>query len=343
MRFLTNSAGAVTDSYDYDAFGNLINSTGTTPNNYLFAGEQYDPALGVYYNRARYLNMNTGRFWAMDTENGDDQAPLSLHKYLYAGANPVDHRDRSGNDFDLGSTLAASAGGTTIFGMSALQSAIVIQAVTGGLFAASLSGFGAALEGQSPNDIEAATGNPYNIAKGALFAIGGSAAVATKLGAYALAIISLGGGGLAAYKEYKQGRYAAAIYYGTLGTLGAVLAAAVPYLRGTTQTAPTVILKGPIPNVEPANLTEQLVLEEAEANAGQVIMGRMGDAPRLEANYGSGQWAKAQWVHYSPSGTYTQTEPGGPISSPEGSNYTVHYFINLITGERVEFKFTNTP
>jgi len=26
-------------------FGNLINQTGSTPNNYLFAGEQYDPAL----------------------------------------------------------------------------------------------------------------------------------------------------------------------------------------------------------------------------------------------------------------------------------------------------------
>ena len=34
-------------SYDYDAFGNLINSTGSTPNHYLFAGEQYDPALGL--------------------------------------------------------------------------------------------------------------------------------------------------------------------------------------------------------------------------------------------------------------------------------------------------------
>jgi hypothetical protein len=72
-------------------------------------------------------------------------------------------------------------------------------------------------------------------------------------------------------------------------------------------------------------------------------MANLADAPRLEANYGSGQWTKAQWVHYSPSGTYTQTEPGGPITSPEGSIYTVHYFINLISGERVKVKFTNKP
>src|SRR6266849_6964130 len=59
------------DTYDYDAFGNLVNSTGSTPNNYLFAGEQYDPALSLYYNRARHLNANTGRFWSMDHDNSN--------------------------------------------------------------------------------------------------------------------------------------------------------------------------------------------------------------------------------------------------------------------------------
>jgi len=44
-----NAAGAVTDTYEYDAFGNKINSTGTTPNNYLYRGEQYDSDLGLYY------------------------------------------------------------------------------------------------------------------------------------------------------------------------------------------------------------------------------------------------------------------------------------------------------
>ncbi len=97
VRQLTNPAGAITDSYDYDAFGNLINSTGSTPNNYLFAGEQYDPALDLYYNRARYLNTTTGRFWSMDTDEGNDQDPISLHKYLYANANPVNGTDPTGN------------------------------------------------------------------------------------------------------------------------------------------------------------------------------------------------------------------------------------------------------
>jgi RHS repeat-associated protein len=103
-----------TDTYDYDAFGNLIHSTGTTYNNYLFAGEQFDPDLNLYYNRARYLNTSTGRFWSMDTHEGDDEDPTTLHKYLYTGADPVDLTDRSGNDFDLGSLVVAAGVAVTL-------------------------------------------------------------------------------------------------------------------------------------------------------------------------------------------------------------------------------------
>jgi len=45
VRQLTNLAGTVTDTYAYDAFGNKITSTGSTPNNYLYRAEQYDPDL----------------------------------------------------------------------------------------------------------------------------------------------------------------------------------------------------------------------------------------------------------------------------------------------------------
>jgi RHS repeat-associated protein len=120
VRQLTNSAGAVTDTYDYDAFGNLINQTGSTPNNYLFAGEQFDPALGLYYNRARYLNTTTGRFWSMDNYAGDDESPLSLHKYLYTNANPVDGIDPSGND-DLAEVMAGLAISSVLVTMSCSQ------------------------------------------------------------------------------------------------------------------------------------------------------------------------------------------------------------------------------
>ncbi len=96
VRQLTNSAGAVTDTYEYDAFGNEVNHTGTTPNNYLFRSEQYDPDLSFYYLRARYLNPVTGRFLSRDPNSGHFAIPATLHKYLYASADPVNRIDPNG-------------------------------------------------------------------------------------------------------------------------------------------------------------------------------------------------------------------------------------------------------
>jgi RHS repeat-associated protein len=96
VRQLTNTAGAVTDTFEYDAFGNAITHTGTTPNNYLYRGEQYDPDLGLYYLRARYYNPQTGRFMSRDPEDGNAIDPRTLHKYLYAGGEPVDGVDPTG-------------------------------------------------------------------------------------------------------------------------------------------------------------------------------------------------------------------------------------------------------
>jgi RHS repeat-associated protein len=119
VRQLFNSSGVMTDTYDYDAFGNLINSTGSTPNVYLFAGEAYDAALGLYYNRARYLNTTMDRFWSMDSYEGDSESPLSLHKYLYVSASPVNRIDPTGHE-DLGSLMGAFAVAAVIVALSTI-------------------------------------------------------------------------------------------------------------------------------------------------------------------------------------------------------------------------------
>ena len=95
-RALTNSAEAVTDTYNYDAFGNLLDKTGSTTNTHLFTGEFFDANIGFYYLRARYLNPAIGRFVTMDTFAGRNRDPYSLHKYLYAHANPINMSDPSG-------------------------------------------------------------------------------------------------------------------------------------------------------------------------------------------------------------------------------------------------------
>jgi RHS repeat-associated protein len=96
VRQLTNLAGAVTDTYEYDAFGNVVNKTGSTPNNYLYRGEQWDPDLSLYYLRARYYNPVTDRFLSRDPKPGHIAKPRTLHKYLYASADGVNRIDPLG-------------------------------------------------------------------------------------------------------------------------------------------------------------------------------------------------------------------------------------------------------
>jgi RHS repeat-associated protein len=96
VRQLTNASGGVTDTYEYDAFGNALVTTGSTPNVYLYRGEQFDPDLGLYYLRARYYNPATGRFTSRDPLSGDGLRPGSFHKYLYAEGDPANLVDPSG-------------------------------------------------------------------------------------------------------------------------------------------------------------------------------------------------------------------------------------------------------
>jgi RHS repeat-associated protein len=136
VRQLTSAGGAVTDSYEYDAFGNSFTKQGTTPNNYLYRGEQYDPDLGLYYLRARYYNPATGRFMSRDPLDGNQLDPKSLHKYLYANGDPINRVDPTGRDDDEYSltigkiTLKVSARALEFGGAVGCSLAIVGLAIT---------------------------------------------------------------------------------------------------------------------------------------------------------------------------------------------------------------------
>ncbi|WP_253852319.1 Ig-like domain-containing protein [Microcystis aeruginosa] len=95
-RLMTGNNGSVIVEYDYDAYGNLTRKVGDADNNYLFAGEQFDDAVDGYYLRARYYDPNTGRFASVDPFEGYNNQPITLHDYLYAGVNPVNAIDPSG-------------------------------------------------------------------------------------------------------------------------------------------------------------------------------------------------------------------------------------------------------
>jgi len=100
VRFLTNTPNTVTDSYDYDAFGIPIRTSGTTANQFLYSGERNDNSIGLYDLRARYYNQATGRFWSMDPYPGKLRRPSALHKYAYTANNPVNYIDPTGRVFE---------------------------------------------------------------------------------------------------------------------------------------------------------------------------------------------------------------------------------------------------
>jgi RHS repeat-associated protein len=105
VRNLTNASGVVTDRYEYDAFGNSFTVSGTTPNNYLYRGEQHDADLGLYYLRARYYNPQSGRFTGVDPLSDQGQP-----RYEYAGADPVDGIDPLGTEDLIECALLGSNG-----------------------------------------------------------------------------------------------------------------------------------------------------------------------------------------------------------------------------------------
>jgi RHS repeat-associated protein len=117
VRRLTNETGVVTDGYAYSAFGELLGHSGTDVQRYAFTGEPYDANVGLQYHRARWMDPKVGRFVGMDPFLGSISDPVTLHRYLYAGIDPVDRSDPTGLDFSLGVSLTSLGLSNTIAGI----------------------------------------------------------------------------------------------------------------------------------------------------------------------------------------------------------------------------------
>jgi RHS repeat-associated protein len=63
---LTDSAGATAKSYSYDAYGNLVDQTGTVDQPYTYTGREFDSESGLYNYRARTYDPAAGRFIQKD-------------------------------------------------------------------------------------------------------------------------------------------------------------------------------------------------------------------------------------------------------------------------------------
>jgi RHS repeat-associated protein len=130
-RYLSDDTGALTDSYDYEAFGKLLNAEGNTSNHYRYTGEQQDEETKQYYLRARYYAPTTGRFTQQDTYMGNSADPVSLHKYLYANANPVTYTDPTGH-FGMTDAVMASNVQATLQNIQIESYSTILNVVTGG-------------------------------------------------------------------------------------------------------------------------------------------------------------------------------------------------------------------
>ena len=97
---LTDNNGAVTKTYQYDAFGVEKNIDDADTNAFRYCGEYYDKETATIYLRARYYNPSNGRFISRDSFAGSNNDPLSLNLYTYCHNNPVSGTDSTGHFLD---------------------------------------------------------------------------------------------------------------------------------------------------------------------------------------------------------------------------------------------------
>jgi RHS repeat-associated protein len=78
---LSNAAGALANTYTYDAFGKLIASSGTITNPFQYTGREFDPETGIYQYRYRYYDQNAGRF--INEDPYGFRGGINFYRYVF--------------------------------------------------------------------------------------------------------------------------------------------------------------------------------------------------------------------------------------------------------------------
>ena len=93
---LTETAN-LTNSYQYDSYGNLTSGTADGVNYYGYNGESTNVKTGLQYLRARYYNAENGTFTTEDSNLGTTENPLTRNRYDYTTNNPLNYSDPTGH------------------------------------------------------------------------------------------------------------------------------------------------------------------------------------------------------------------------------------------------------
>jgi RHS repeat-associated protein len=89
---LSNSTGALAQTYTYDSYGKLAASTGTLTNSLQYTAREFDQETGIYYYRHRYYDADTGRFLGEDPI----QFRGGIDFYRYSLNSPIGFKDPFG-------------------------------------------------------------------------------------------------------------------------------------------------------------------------------------------------------------------------------------------------------
>ncbi|CCF85157.1 RHS repeat-associated core domain-containing protein [Nitrolancea hollandica] len=161
---LTDSSGAVVNTYSYDPYGNTKSSTGSVANPWRFGGSYgayHDADTGLYKIGHRYYDPGLARWAQQDpivagstilfgnnlpskATTGCAGNPMSLNRYAYADLNPINSTDPTGlSTCDTAVTwlcgLAGTVGGWAAcawlglgtFGWGGLACTVVLWAASG--------------------------------------------------------------------------------------------------------------------------------------------------------------------------------------------------------------------
>ena len=126
---LVSASGTRVVTYTYDAWGNLLTTTGSmattlgAANPLRYRGYVYDTETGLYYLQSRYYNPGWGRFINADDTTLLASSPSKAHwdknVFAYCDNNPVIRIDDEGGYWDL--VIGAFVGGVVSGGMSLLS------------------------------------------------------------------------------------------------------------------------------------------------------------------------------------------------------------------------------
>ncbi len=90
---LSNTSGAIANSYTYESFGNLTASTGSLVNPFRYTARESDTETGLYYYRARYYDQSVGRLLSEDPTSFRGG---NVNFYVYVNDSPPNFWDPFG-------------------------------------------------------------------------------------------------------------------------------------------------------------------------------------------------------------------------------------------------------